>query len=334
MQTKLDRTIQALGAHVLGTQRPLPQRTALVRGIFSVAQMMTALDGRIQPFEELAVRRLFAEYGSILSIAGLPVSVHSDALIQLRKEGADDARLAEKFAELAVAVLPSDFLDAGPFDARFAFVLWLAMCLSDGTFDAVERLAYERLLNRLVPRPEWIRPSETCPSDDLLVFRSDLEEFLSGLQSGDAAAVDAAFDALLVKCGVLPEAKDGASVAVRVVSGWDEATGGSDGPSDERRRQLLDAEHPSVRKVVFDIKVAGGEAMTLSALELMEAARRRLCAQEEPATRALWLRIREAVRKVDGATADYMVPRCEHRDGLCHELRVRPCDRCPGGYPA
>jgi len=334
MQTKLDRTIQALGAHVLGDQRSLSQRVALARGIFRVAQMMTALDGRILPFEELAVKRLFAEYGSVLSFGGLPGSVHADVLIQLRQEGADDARLAEKFAELAVVVLPPGFLDNGPFDARFAFVLWLAMSLSDGTFDAVERLAYGRLLDRLVPRPEWIRPGEARPSDALLAFRADLEDFLARLAGGDAAAVDAAFDGLLEKCGTLPEAVDGPAVAVRVVSGWGEACGGGSEPSDMRRRQLLDAEHPSVHKVVFRVEVAGGETLTLSAQELLEAARRRLCGQEEPATRALWLRIREAVRKVDGATADYMVPRCEYRDGLCHELRIRPCNRCPGGYPA
>lgn len=64
-------------------------------------------------------------------------------------------------------------------------------------------------------------------------------------------------------------------------------------------------------------------SVLVNAESLINMARKRLCYQAHPETRAVMLAIREAVREVDPDLARYMVPSCVYRGGYCPELR--PC---------
>lgn len=66
-------------------------------------------------------------------------------------------------------------------------------------------------------------------------------------------------------------------------------------------------------------------SMLINAAALISMARKRLCMKAHSETRNIMEAIREAVAEVDRDLADYMVPECEYRGCVCHELK--PCGR-------
>lgn len=64
-------------------------------------------------------------------------------------------------------------------------------------------------------------------------------------------------------------------------------------------------------------------SVLVNAESLINMSRKRLCFQASEETRRVMLQIKEAIRHVDPDLADYMVPNCVYRGGLCVE--PRPC---------
>ena len=62
-------------------------------------------------------------------------------------------------------------------------------------------------------------------------------------------------------------------------------------------------------------------AMLANAAALIQMARKRLCRQSHKSTVAVMRAIRDAVAGEDPALAAFMVPECEYRGGVCHELK-------------
>ncbi|MCL1887823.1 MAG: hypothetical protein FWF96_03000 [Kiritimatiellaeota bacterium] len=95
-------------------------------------------------------------------------------------------------------------------------------------------------------------------------------------------------------------------------------------------RHKIGVEH-YVKSLRDDRGGGGGEtrespvdhAMFINAAALIQMARKRLCAQSHAETRAVMREIKRAVADADPALAPFMVPECEYRGGVCHELK--PC---------
>ena len=62
--------------------------------------------------------------------------------------------------------------------------------------------------------------------------------------------------------------------------------------------------------------------MVINAQALITISRKRLCGKASKETRDVWFKVREAIRKVDQAVADSMLPECLYR-GACPEMS--PC---------
>lgn len=61
--------------------------------------------------------------------------------------------------------------------------------------------------------------------------------------------------------------------------------------------------------------------MDINAAEVMFISRRRLCHQASPETLHAWELVKQAMGTVDPILAAYMVPMCEYRGCVCHELK-------------
>lgn len=61
--------------------------------------------------------------------------------------------------------------------------------------------------------------------------------------------------------------------------------------------------------------------MFINAQALINMSLKRLCYASAAPTVATWMKLRKAMRKVDPALADHMVPACVYRRGFCPELR-------------
>jgi len=69
-------------------------------------------------------------------------------------------------------------------------------------------------------------------------------------------------------------------------------------------------------------------AMLINAAALIQMARKRLCVQAHAQTREVMRGIRDALATADPALVSFLIPECEYRGNVCHELK--PC----GLYPA
>lgn len=65
----------------------------------------------------------------------------------------------------------------------------------------------------------------------------------------------------------------------------------------------------------------------MNAASLIAVSRKRLCLNSTKQTVAAWTKVRNAVEAVDPVMAQFMVPECVYRNGLCPELR--PCEPGP-----
>ena len=66
-------------------------------------------------------------------------------------------------------------------------------------------------------------------------------------------------------------------------------------------------------------------AILCNAQALVNMARKRLCMKAHAATREVMAGMMEEIAKVDPDLAAVMVPECEYRGGVCHE--IKPCGR-------
>ncbi len=68
-------------------------------------------------------------------------------------------------------------------------------------------------------------------------------------------------------------------------------------------------------------------AMLCNAQALIHMSRKRLCGRAHQTTREVMKLVRLGVAYEDGGLAAFMVPECDYRGGICHELVS--CGRCP-----
>lgn len=61
--------------------------------------------------------------------------------------------------------------------------------------------------------------------------------------------------------------------------------------------------------------------MFANAQALMNMSLKRLCYASAPETVSAWMKLKKAMRKVDPALSEHMVPACVYRNGICPELR-------------
>jgi len=199
MQTNaiLEDAIRALGKIAVGGRPTGVDRAALERGILDVAMMIAALDGEVLPSERAAagtIAGLFGDMTPEAREAAIGQSLeNAELVIAERKTGVTDKQLVGFLILRAALVLPAGFVGRDASDVRFALILWLAMCLSDGSFDSVEKLAFWRLLDYFIPRPQNVRAGMVRPSDEHLACREELEKFVLGLSDTGPARPEEAF---------------------------------------------------------------------------------------------------------------------------------------------
>jgi len=194
----LENALRALGELATAKLKADGSRAALERGILDVAMMIAALDGTVYPAERAAagaIADLFTDMTPEAREAAVAQAMeNAELVIAERKGGATDKQLVGFLILRAVLVLPAGFAGRDVAEVRFALILWLAMCLSDGSFDSVERLAFWRLLDCFIPRPQNLQPGSVRPSDAQLACRDELEKIVSKLQeAADAASLEQAF---------------------------------------------------------------------------------------------------------------------------------------------
>jgi len=130
-----------------------PKLSRLDFGILEVAMMVAALDGKI----------LDSEYESFMTLAKKCrgyTAANADKCLDaaLRKGGYlmviakvggyTEKQRIDAFVDLAVETMPRGFVDGELSDLRRAFVLWVAMGVSDGEFSDIERKAIDALQDR------------------------------------------------------------------------------------------------------------------------------------------------------------------------------------------
>jgi len=131
-----------------------PSLSRLDFGILEVALMVAALDGEILESEYAAFTALArkcrgysAENARKCADSALR---RGGYLMAIAKVGGYTVRQRiEAFVDLAIETMPRGFVDGELSDLRRAFVLWVAMGVSDGDFSAIERQAIDALQDRL-----------------------------------------------------------------------------------------------------------------------------------------------------------------------------------------
>ena len=86
------------------------------------------------------------------------------------------------------------------------------------------------------------------------------------------------------------------------------------------------------RQNVYDRNAARQDAPVdmiweLNAQSLINIAHKRLCGMADPATRRIVTEICDLAKAVCPEFKFFLIPECEYRGGLCHE--IRGCGRCP-----
>ena len=157
-------------------------------GVLTVAMMVAALDGVIQPDEFKAFSRLAekcrvsrgekaARYNSALHSAGYML-LHA-------RSGMTRRALSLVFLDEAERVLPMGFAGGKAEDIRRALVLWVSMGLSDGEFSGVERASVEAFCARVA---EIMQKRRDCRKDCLWL---GLRPAVGGVRKAAASEEDA-----------------------------------------------------------------------------------------------------------------------------------------------
>jgi len=147
----LANTVNALSALRFTNARD-PQLSKLDFGILKVALMVAALDGEVLPEEVQAFCTLAKKcrgYGEKAFRNVRESAFRSAGYIALLARHGSREELLKAFADEAVVTLPEGFAYGKLVDVRRAFVMWIAMGISDGSFSAIEREAIEALRRAL-----------------------------------------------------------------------------------------------------------------------------------------------------------------------------------------
>ena len=121
-------------------------------GILTVAMMVAALDGVVQPDEFRAFSKLADEcrVSKGEKAARYNAALHSTGyILLLARSGISKRALSLVFLDEAERVLPMGFAGGRAEDIRRALVLWVTMGLSDGDFSGIERAAVEAFCARV-----------------------------------------------------------------------------------------------------------------------------------------------------------------------------------------
>ena len=136
-------------------------------GVLTVAMMVAALDGVIQPDELKAFSKL-AEKCRVSKgerPAHYNAALHSTGyMLLLARSGMPRRALSLVFLDEAERVLPAGFAGGRAEDIRRALVLWVSMGLSDGEFSGVERASVEAFCARVA---EIMQKRRDCCKDCL-----------------------------------------------------------------------------------------------------------------------------------------------------------------------
>ena len=136
-------------------------------GVLTVAMMVAALDGVIQPDELKAFSKL-AEKCRVSKgerATHYNAALHSTGyMLLLARSGMSRRALSLVFLDEAERVLPMGFAGGKAEDIRRALVLWVSMGLSDGEFSGVERASVEAFCARVA---EIMQKRRDCRKDCL-----------------------------------------------------------------------------------------------------------------------------------------------------------------------
>ena len=188
-------------------------------GVLTVAMMVSALDGVIQPSELKAFDKLAqqcrvsdgeraAYYESALHSAGY--------ILLMSRSGLSEKALVAAFVREAAKVLPTGFAGGKPEDIRRALVIWVTMGASDGDFCGIERKCVDAVRAQAA---EIMRRRRNC-REDLLRNLNPAFRVAYGRKPAGTAKKVAAFDEdLLARVERLVAAGDLAVLRKFIING-------------------------------------------------------------------------------------------------------------------
>jgi hypothetical protein len=109
------------------------------------------------------------------------------------------------------------------------------------------------------------------------------------------------------------------NIAFRVGTCWINATNNKDFIPQAAAECQVMAEKIERLPETYDRLAPQSMALLLSAEEIINISKVRLCRHASFETRQVWEKVREEIRGIDSDLADFMVPQCTFRGGLCSE---------------
>lgn len=146
----LRHVVEALGLVKLPGRKSDPKLGALDRGVLEVALMIAALDGEIMPAEYETFELLAKQcrgYTQKNAKQCLDCALRKAGYLMAAAQVGcyPPAERIASFVKMAAEALPNGFAFGSETDLRRAFVLWIAMAVSDGAFSELEHSAVEAL---------------------------------------------------------------------------------------------------------------------------------------------------------------------------------------------
>ena len=136
-------------------------------GVLTVAMMVAALDGVIEPAELKAFSKLAEQcrVGVGEKAARYEAALHSAGYVLLMsRSGLSEKALTQVFLREAEKVLPTGFAGGRGEDIRRALVIWITMGLSDGQFSGIERTCIRTFCFRVA---EIMKKRRACKRERL-----------------------------------------------------------------------------------------------------------------------------------------------------------------------
>ena len=112
--------------------------------VLKVAMSIAALDGSVTDAELAAFERLAKQcrgYSAESAKAVFRAGLRTAGYVELAARALSEKELLAVFAEEIERLLPYGFIFGNPAEVRRAFVMWIAMAMSDGTYSSIERKA-------------------------------------------------------------------------------------------------------------------------------------------------------------------------------------------------
>ena len=136
-------------------------------GVLTVAMMVAALDGVIEPAELKAFSKLAEQcrVGAGEKTARYESALHSAGyMLLVSRSGLTQKAITQAFVAEAEKVLPTGFAGGRPEDVRRALVIWVTMGLSDGQFSGIERMSIMAFCDRIA---EIMKKHRDCKREKL-----------------------------------------------------------------------------------------------------------------------------------------------------------------------